>query len=109
MGDRMINDTLKNEIITFIKANVQEWASLAREYGDCTQITIGCDGEKWGFQTGDTSFWGGAYGFAHWGIGYVSDDDGNEQSGEEIALNIIDQLEEDMAECLDARCRKHDS
>ncbi|MCP3665728.1 MAG: hypothetical protein GY696_25075 [Gammaproteobacteria bacterium] len=39
----------------------------------CLQVTIGVsdDGKTWGYQTGDNSYTGGAYGFPHWGVTYV--------------------------------------
>lgn len=35
------------------------------------QVTIGADAKGWSYQTGDNSFTGGAYGCAHWGVGYL--------------------------------------
>ena len=59
------------------------------------QVTIGCecpsaDSMSWSYQTGDNSFTGGAYGYAHWGIGYLYRD----TIPEDFAAEIVGSLEE---------------
>ena len=53
------------------------------------QVTIGVDGAGWGFQTGDNSYSGGAYGFAHWGIAALYRD----TDPYEFARAILEDLE----------------
>lgn len=57
-------------------------------------LTVGAslDG-SWSWQTGDNSFTGGAYGHAHWGIGYVY----RRSNSFEVADTILDELAEAMA------------
>lgn len=45
-----------------------------KEFDDDTphvQLTIGYDVNGWAGQTGDNSYFGGAYGFRHWAVTYV--------------------------------------
>lgn len=61
----------------------------------CMQVTIGvecpsADSMSWSYQTGDNSFTGGAYGYAHWGIGYLCRD----TVPEDFAREIVSSLEE---------------
>jgi hypothetical protein len=76
--------TRKEQII------VNQWAALLRllkrDIGDdyrvegCEDtsypmmtVTFGLDTNgEWAYQTGDNSFSGGAYGFAHWGVIYLT-------------------------------------
>ena len=54
-------------------------------------ITIGADKDgNWGFQTGDNSFTGGAYGFPFWGIAAIY----RNSNCHEIARSLIDQVKE---------------
>ena len=65
------------------------------------QVTIASSGDtcpvtgsvEWGYQTGDNSYTGGAYGYNHWGIGYVEKD----MDIEEVAIDMISQIEEGLA------------
>jgi len=38
-------------------------------------LTIGVDGDGWGWQAGDNSFTGGAYGYHSWGVVAIGRDD----------------------------------
>ena len=58
------------------------------------QLTIGADASGWNYQTGDTSFTGGAYGFAHWGIAYITAD----SEPADVAQTLIDDLEDQTEE-----------
>lgn len=51
-------------------------------------LTIGADASSWSYQTGDNSYTGGAYGFAHWGIGTVT----RHCNSREVAREILDDL-----------------
>ena len=65
------------------------------------QITIASNGEtcpvtgsvEWGYQTGDNSYTGGAYGYNHWGVGYIYED----VDIELLAIDLIGQIEEGLA------------
>lgn len=50
----------------------------------------GPDAMSWSYQTGDNSFTGGAYSYAHWGIGYLTRD----TSPADFARDIVMSLEE---------------
>lgn len=66
---------------------VNQWAALLRllkrDIGDDYRayedsetpgmlVTFGLDADgNWSYQTGDNSYMGGAYGYAHWGLAYL--------------------------------------
>lgn len=57
-------------------------------------VTVGADESgAWGYQTGDNSYTGGAYGFPHWGIGYLYRDSDPAEVAESIVNEIADLLE----------------
>ena len=57
-------------------------------------LTVGCDERgSWGYQTGDNSFTGGAYGFPHWAVVGVY----RRGNSGELARDIQGQLAESMA------------
>lgn len=60
------------------------------------QLTVGfsADGSEYGYQTGDNSYTGGAYGFPHWAVVTLTRD----SRPDEIAREIIDQAEGVMNE-----------
>ena len=54
-------------------------------------LTVGMnDSGEWSFQTGDNSFTGGAYGYAHWAVVSVFED----SDPEEVYQEIVSQLED---------------
>lgn len=54
-------------------------------------VTIGCNNAgKWGYQTGDNSFTGGAYGFPHWALVYLYHD----SNCRELAREAIGELKD---------------
>lgn len=56
-------------------------------------LTIGADLDgSWGYQTGDNSFAGGAYGFPHWGCAAIYRD----SDPRDVARQIVDEI----AECI---------
>lgn len=58
------------------------------------QLTVGWDGVMdWGFQTGDNSYTGGAYGYPHWAVVSVHRD----SDEDDIVGSIHEQLEEARA------------
>ena len=60
------------------------------------QLTVGATvGEgraSWGYQTGDNSYTGGAYGHPFWGIAYVT----HESDPEAIASEILSEIDEQI-------------
>lgn len=61
------------------------------------QLTVGAtihpDGTvSWGYQTGDNSFTGGAYGHPFWGIAYLTHESEPEAVASEILNEIADQI-----------------
>ena len=62
------------------------------------QLTVGAtilpDGTaSWSYQTGDSSFTGGAYGHATWGVAWIS----HESDPEEIAREIVDEIDSQLS------------
>ena len=56
------------------------------------QLTIGANAESWSYQTGDNSYTGGAYGFAHWGIGYITRRCNSRETAKEILSDLASQI-----------------
>ena len=55
-------------------------------------LTVGANGEGgWSYQTGDTSFMGGAYGYPYWGSAGVYRDSNARDVAREIVEEIKDQ------------------
>jgi len=64
-----------------------DYRSASQELGDETpsmDLTIGCDGDSWSYQTGDNSFTGGAYGYADWSVTTLYRDSKPEDVAEEL-------------------------
>lgn len=68
-----------------------------RAYEDCDDstpsmlVTIGASGasrDDWSYQTGDTSYTGGCYGYTHWGQCALT----RRANTTELARNILDQI-----------------
>lgn len=56
-------------------------------------LTVGADGEGgWNYQTGDTQFSGGAYGFHHWGQAGIH----KNTNCREAARTILDEIRESI-------------
>ena len=94
------------ELLTTLVSELDNWDLEEMEM----QVTIASNGEtcpitgsvEWGYQTGDNSYSGGAYGYRHWGVGYVEKD----MDIEEVAMDLISQIEEGLAyEQLHYDCR----
>ena len=53
-------------------------------------VTFGAneDLSGWGYQTGDNSYTGGAYGFKYWGLCYL----GPRTNSKEAATEVLDQI-----------------
>lgn len=76
----------KGEIISLLKDCRQHSGD---DWG-CLTIGINDDATAWGYQTGDNSFIGGAYGFPNWGVVDVD----AETDLSDAADDMIAQLEE---------------
>ncbi len=57
-------------------------------------LTVGADGKGgWGWQTGDTQYHGGAYGYPHWGSAGIHGD----TKATEAAKSILDEIRDSYA------------
>lgn len=59
-------------------------------------VTIGADAKGWSWQTGDNSFTGGAYGYAHWGVCTLSREDEPAEFAEAILKDLEDTVDDEM-------------
>jgi hypothetical protein len=64
----------------------------------CMDVTVGLDPTDgtYGYQTGDNSFTGGAYGFRPWAVVTISRDSDPGQTADEIIRQWSDELEGDV-------------
>lgn len=81
------------ELIAALQPTIRE---DYRAYDDCEEdsepsmlLTIGADSRGWGWQTGDNSFFGGAYGYAYWGVVGLT----RYASAAELAGELLSDLE----------------
>ena len=58
------------------------------------QVTFGADETGWSYQTGDTSFSGGAYHYRHWGVCYLY----RNSNCRELARQAYEEIREAMTE-----------
>ena len=89
---------------------VNQWAALLRllkrdidddyrAYEDSETpsmlVTFGLDADgNWSYQTGDNSYTGGAYGYAHWGLVYLDRRSNCKALAQEAFNEAVDQIEE---------------
>jgi hypothetical protein len=100
--------TLTTEICDLLKSlkRSQDWQRLRRdwakhadpvEHGETpyVQVTIGANDDltDWGWQTGDNSYTGGAYGYRHWGIVYLT----SRSNCLELAKDCLAEIKEQIA------------
>jgi hypothetical protein len=58
-------------------------------------LTIGMnEAGEWGFQTGDNSFTGGAYGYPHWAVVSITEDSDPEEVFQDICDQLADLMEQ---------------
>lgn len=79
------------ELIKTIKVSMRGFSPDELEDGRWLSVTVGADGkgrESWGWQTGDNSFTGGAYGYPHWAVVSLS----RRCKSGEVADEILTQL-----------------
>ena len=101
MNDKLFNATVREvaALIRDLKRDRNYRPYIAdkgdAEYGPGMCLTIGVDPDgSWSWQSGDNSFTGGAYGFACWGVGYVTP----RCASRELATDLVGQAVEQM-EC----------
>ena len=95
----------RNQITRLVSVIQAEYINHYRDDEDIDylQLTVGSHDETthpqyrdvdteidWGFQTGDNSYTGGAYGFPNWAVAYIDD----EVEISSVVDDIIDELEE---------------
>lgn len=66
------------------------------------QVTIGVNAKGWNYQTGDNSFVGGAYGYAHWGVGSLYRDTDPAEFARDILQDLENQTDEENCFFFDA-------
>lgn len=90
-----------SKLVTHVKDELKTYPDDYIDYDDpdydpdwsvpTIQLTVGADGEghdDWGWQTGDNSYTGGAYGYQNWAVVSISVDETNK----EIVDDILNQL-----------------
>ena len=60
---------------------------------ECLTVGYSPESQSWGYQTGDNSFTGGAYGHPFWGVVWLSQDD----DAKNVANDLAEQISEQMA------------
>ena len=58
----------------------------------CVTVGYSPQSESWGYQTGDNSFTGGAYGHPFWGVVWIGADSDPSEVADEIAEDILSQV-----------------
>ncbi len=53
-------------------------------------LTVGADRKSWAYQTGDNSYTGGAYSFAHWGVTAIYRDSNSYHVADELLEQLYD-------------------
>ncbi|SRR5579871_441936 len=90
----MSREAFKNELAALVHVLIPTIGDEYRASDDPEdetpgmQLTIGVDSRGWGWQTGDNSFTGGAYGYAHWGVGSLYRDSDPADVAEEILSDL---------------------
>ena len=102
-AERVYDSLFKEDLIFLADKIVTDYEENYKddEHVDYIQLTIGTNGDlcevtgsvEYGYQTGDNSYTGGAYGYSHWGVVEITD----ESDTEEVADSLIEQLSELLA------------
>ena len=104
------NTPSKSEVIELLEELLSH---VNEDMEDGMDITIASDGKvcdvtgsvDWNYQTGDNSYTGGCYGYWNWAVGTI-EQNMCDCDIEDLALNLIDQLEEGLAyDALHRDCR----
>ena len=75
----------------------QDWRRIAdpTEHGETpyVQVTVGAnEAGEWGWQTGDNSYVGGAYGYPYWGVVFLTGRSNCRQLAEDCVSEIMEQI-----------------
>lgn len=91
MNKTDVNEYLDNKANYQEKTDFLEYMSMIPA---TLQLTIGVseDGKKWGYQTGDNSVTGGAYGFPHWAVVDIFYDSDLDYLKRDIRYQILDLI-----------------
>jgi hypothetical protein len=109
MIDQRDYETMRAGVTEFLRVNLGSFKDDAKGYGlfnpcQCAdhngepegmQLTIGTNGDSWGWQTGDNSFTGGAYSYPHWGVVYIFED----TTADDLAKEALDQIDDLLGQC----------
>lgn len=82
-----------HDLLVSLKPTIKDDYRASDDLEDDTpgmQVTVGADATGWGWQTGDNSFSGGAYGYAFWGVGYLYRDSNCMEIAKEMRAEILD-------------------
>jgi hypothetical protein len=91
--------TLRAELTALIKGLKKDIGDEYRAYDDgpiddkgppSMLVTVGADARQWSYQTGDNSYSGGAYGYAHWAVVAID----RRSNSRAVADDMLDQLAE---------------
>jgi len=80
------------KIITAIKPQIDDDCREEPDQEPMIQLTIGCDETGWDYQSGDNSYAGGAYGYAYWGVGYITRRCNARETAKEIIADAWNQV-----------------
>ncbi len=83
-------------LIQVIKADIQDdYRAFEESEEPSIQLTIAStDGKEWGWQTGDNSYTGGAYGYAFWAVEGVY----RNTNCRELAAQMVGEVKDQIAE-----------
>ena len=93
----------REEIHRFIQALIpqigDEYRATDEDTEPSMQLTIACNDSmtEWNYQTGDNSYFGGAYGLPHWAIVYLYRD----SKPEDIVSHIFSEWQNLLDDCVE--------
>lgn len=82
------------DILKFLKSYLQTDRGSSQEIYITIGVTPTEDGFSWGYQTGDNSFTGGAYGHPHWVLLYLR----GRSNCRELSKEAVNQLKDLLAQ-----------
>lgn len=91
MATKLPTKEALTELVKAIKVSMRGFGPAELEDGRWLSLTVGADGkgrESWGWQTGDNSFTGGAYGYPYWAVINLS----RRCNSGEVANELLTQL-----------------
>lgn len=81
---------LKKDVYELLVALKKQIGNEYRSEG--MDVTFGYDGDDWGWQTGDNSFTGGAYGYQNWYVITLTRKSNSRELAKEVVESLKDQL-----------------